>query len=308
MRLSRTLALGASLLVLVSACATGGSSKPTIKIGSDGFYESQIVAELYAQVLENAGYKVERSLGLGARKVTSPAIESGQIDLKPEYLGSGLGYYDKTRPSGDPAANATALGEILKAKGGGISVLAWSPGEDTNAFVVRKETAELYKLARMSDLAAVQDKLTWGLPPECETNALCAGALKDAYQISWPPRSLKLLGACGSEIAAALEGKAVDIGELCSTQPIIGSSRVGLVALADDKATQPAENIAPIVRADFLAKLSAADRTAFGALLDAVSAKLTTEALVQLGVAHEVDKQDVADIARAFLKDLGLIK
>ena len=308
MRLSRTLALGASLVVLLSACATGGSSKPTIKIGSDGFYESQIVAEMYAQVLENAGYKVERNLGMGARKVTSAALESGQIDLKPEYLGSGLGYYDKTRTTGDPATNAKALGEILKTKGGGISVLAFSPGQDTNAFVVRKETADLYKLTKMSDLAAVQDKLAWGLPPECETNPLCGGALKDAYKITFPPKSVKLLAACGAEIATALEGKAVDIGELCSTQPIISASTVGLVALVDDKATQPAENIAPIIRDDFLAKLSASDKTAFTALLDAVSAKLTTTALLKLGVAHEVDKKDVAEIAKSFLKDSGLIK
>jgi osmoprotectant transport system substrate-binding protein len=306
MRLFRRLALGASVLVLVSACSAGGSSKPTIKIGSDGFYESQIVAEMYAQVLENAGYKAERSLGLGARKVTSSALESGQIDMKPEYLGSGLGYYDKTKTTGDPAANAKALSEILKTKGGGISVLAWSPGQDTNAFVVRKETADQNKLAKMSDLAAVQDKLIWGLPPECETNPLCAGALKDSYAISFPPRSLKLLAACGSEIAQALTGKAVDVGELCSTQPEI--SQFGLVALADDKATQPAENIAPIVRDDFLNKLSSTDRTAFAALLDSVSAKLTTDALIKLGVAHEVDKKDVPDIARTFLKDSGLLK
>src|SRR3972149_9142469 len=82
MRMTRTLALGASLLVLLSACGTGGG-KPTIKIGSDGFYEAQLVAEMYAQVLEKAGYTVERNLGLGARAVTSPALESGQIDLTP---------------------------------------------------------------------------------------------------------------------------------------------------------------------------------------------------------------------------------
>lgn len=306
MRIARTLALGASLLVLLSACATGGSSKPTVKIGSDAFYESQIVAEMYAQVLENAGYKVERNLGLGARSVTAAALEGGKIDVKPEYLGSGLGYYDKTKTTGNPATNAQALGDILASTGGGISVLAWSPGQDGNAFVVRKETADQYKLAKMSDLAAVQDKLAWGLPPECETNPLCGGALKDAYGITFPPKNLKLLAACGSEIAQALTGKAVDIGELCSTQPVIGQA--GLVELADDKATQPAENISPLVRNDLLAKLSPDDKKAFTDLLGAVSAKLTTDALVQLGVSHEVDKKDVPDIAKTFLKDNGLIK
>lgn len=306
MRMTRTLATGAAVLALVvSACTPGGGSKPTIKIGSDGFYEAQIVAEMYAQVLEAAGYTVERNLGLGARKVTTPALESGQIDLKPEYIGSGLSYFDPTLPSGDPAANAEALAGILATKGGGISVLAWSPGEDTNAFVVRADTAAEFSLSKMSDLAAVQDDLVWGLPPECETNTLCRGALEDSYGIAWPPTQLKPLGACGAEIAEALRGGAIDIGELCSTQPIIAAE--GFVLLEDDLDTQPAENIAPIVRDDFLAKLSEADRAAFITLLDAVSAKLTTLELTKLGVAHEIDQQDVADIATAFLKANGLI-
>src|SRR6185436_9772471 len=91
MRKIRMLALGASLLVLFSACTTGGGSKPTIKVGSDGFDEARVVAEVYAQVLEANGYTVDRAgIGLGTRDVTNAAIESGQIDLKPEYLGSGL--------------------------------------------------------------------------------------------------------------------------------------------------------------------------------------------------------------------------
>jgi osmoprotectant transport system substrate-binding protein len=306
MRLSRTLALGASLLVLLSACATGGSGKPTVRIGSDRFYEAQIVAELYAQVLEEAGYTVERKLGLGARAVTAAALESGQIDIKPEYLGSGLGYYDKARTTGDPAANAAALEEILKGKGGGISVEAWSPGQDGNAFVVRKETADQLKLSKMSDLAAVQDQLIWGLPPECETNPLCGGALQDAYGITFPPAQLKLLAACGSEIAQALSGKAVDVGELCSTQPEI--STMGFVVLEDDKKTQPAENLVPLIRSDLLSRIPSSDRAGFVAALDAVTAKLTTAALLQLGVAHQIEHRDVPAIARSFLADNGLVQ
>jgi osmoprotectant transport system substrate-binding protein len=306
MRIARTLALGASLLVLVSACSTGGSSKPTVKIGSDRFYEAQIVAELYAQALENAGYTVERNLGLGTRAVTAAAIESGQIDLKPEYLGSGLAHYDKSKITGDPATNASALDAILQGKAGGISVLAWSPGQDGNAFVVRKETADQLKLTKMSDLAGVQDQLVWGLPPECATNPVCSGSLKDSYGISFPPKQLKQLDACGAEIAEALKGKAVDVGELCSTQPEIAT--MGFVVLEDDKKTQPAENLAPLVRDELLNKLSSSDRTAFTALLDSVSAKLTTEALLALGVAHQIDRKDVPAIARTFLRDNGLIQ
>ena len=144
MRLSRTLALGASLLVLISACTTGGGSKATIKIGSDGFYEAKLVAEMYAQVLEADGYTVDRSLGLGPRKVTTPAIENGDIDLKPEYLGSGLAFFDASKPSSDSDANKAALQSILATKGGGITVLGYTPGEDTNAFVVRGDDATAF--------------------------------------------------------------------------------------------------------------------------------------------------------------------
>jgi osmoprotectant transport system substrate-binding protein len=303
MRLNRALALGASLLVLVSACTTGGGSKATIKIGSDGFYEAKLVAEMYAQVLEAAGYPVERNLGLGARKVTTPALESGQIDLKPEYLGSGLAHYDPTKPSGDPAANAAELGEILETKGGGMSVLGYTPGQDTNAFVVRKDTADQFKLTKMSDLAAVASQLTWGLPPECATNPVCGGALKDVYGIDTSTLNVKPLAACDAPIAEALKGGAVDVAELCSTQPAI--AQFGFVTLADDKATQPAENIAPIVRDDYLAKV---DKAAFTKLLDAVSATLTTDVLTKLGVEIAVNNRDVADVAAEWLKAQGLVK
>src|SRR5512141_3343945 len=122
MRLNRGLALGASMLVLlVSACSTGGGSgKPTVKVGSDGFYEAKLMAEIYAQALEAAGYKVDRTgIGIGARKVSAPALESGQFDLKPADIGSGLAYYEPGKQTGDPAKNMTELQRVLSAKAGG---------------------------------------------------------------------------------------------------------------------------------------------------------------------------------------------
>ena len=329
MRKTRVLAIGASMLVLFGACSTGGggSSSPAasaetsaaasaeasaemsapaelapIKIGSDGFYEAKLMGEIYAQMLENAGYTVERNLGLGARDVTSAAIESGQIDLKPEYIGSGLGFYDKTKPTGDPAANAAALGEVLTDMGGGITVLGYTPGEDTNAFVVRSDTATEHSLTTISDLTAVAGDLKWGLPPECATNPLCGGALKDAYGIDVAALQVTPLAACDAPIAEALNGGAIDVAELCSTQPAI--EQFGFVVLEDDKDTQPAENIAPIVRNDYRAKVDAA---AFQALLDAASEKMTTEELTKLGVQVAVDQKDVEDVARDWLTAQGLL-
>jgi osmoprotectant transport system substrate-binding protein len=328
MRTPRVLALGMTLLVLLGACSSAGATsapsaeataapsveastapteapataeapKPTIRIGSDNFYESKLMGEIYAQVLEHAGYTVERKFGLGSRQERIPTMDAGQIDMVAEYVGSGLGFYDKTKITGDGQANAAALQEVLTPKG--ITVLGISPGQDTNAFVVRSDTATSLSLTKMSDLAAVQDQIKWGLPSDCDTNPLCAGALKD-YGITYPPKQRTALGACDVPMAQALQGKAIDLAELCSTQPAI--AQFGFVTLDDDKKTQPAENIAPLVRDDYLAKVDAA---AFKALLDAASAKVTTEALTTMGVEVAVDQKDVAEVAKAFLESQGLL-
>ncbi|HEX5828026.1 MAG TPA: ABC transporter substrate-binding protein, partial [Candidatus Limnocylindrales bacterium] len=249
MRFARVAALGAAVLVAVAACSSGGggSAKPDIKIGSDSFYESKLVAEMFAQVLEADGYKVTRNLGIGARQVRQPALEQGQIDLSPEYVGSGLGYYDAAAPTGDGPTNREALAKVLEPKG--ISVTAISPGEDTNAAVVRQDTADQYGLAKMSDLAAVQDELKWGLPPDCDANPLCKGAL-ESYGITYPPKQREALAACDAPIAEALNNKGVDFAWLCSTQPAI--AQFGFVVLDDDKNTQPAENMTALVRDAYL--------------------------------------------------------
>jgi osmoprotectant transport system substrate-binding protein len=320
MRTPRVLAVGLTAMVLVAACSTGGgatqspssstaasapasapaseAAKAPIKIGSDNFYESKLVAEIYAQVLEKNGYTVERKFGLGSRQERIPAMDAGQVDLVPEYVGSGLGFYDKSKITGDGQKNADALQAALTAKN--ITVLAIAPGTDTNAFAVRQDTATQFSLTKMSDLAAHQDDLKWGLPSDCDTNPLCAGALKD-YGITYPPKQRTALGACDVPMAQALQGKAIDVAEFCSTQPAI--VQFNFVVLQDDKATQPAENIAPLVRNDYLAKV---DKDAFEKILNDASAKITTELLTSMGKEVAIDQKDVAEVAKNFITTQGL--
>jgi osmoprotectant transport system substrate-binding protein len=300
MRVFRKLALGASVLALaLSACSTGGGGA-TIKIGSDGFDEARIVAEIYAQALEAKGFTVDRAgIGLGTRAVTAAALESAQIDLKPEYLGGGLQYYGGT-PTRSTTDNKDALQDKLAGVGGGITVLEPTPGQDTNAFVVRKETAEQFSLAKMSDVAPVQDQLKWALATDCETNDLCAKVLKDEYGLD--PANVTLLGPCSGPMAEALLNKTVDVAELCSTGPEIVTN--GWVVLEDDKQTQPAENIVPIVRNELLKKI---DATKFNDALNAVSAKIDTATLAQLYRSVAVDHKDLKDVASAWLKSVGLV-
>jgi osmoprotectant transport system substrate-binding protein len=324
MRLFRVLALGASTLALLSACSTGGGSSsapastgagsspatsaeasqsvappPQIRIGSDGFYEAKLMAEIYGQALEAKGYTVDRTaIGIGARKVSAPALENGQFDLKPEYIGSGLAFYAAGKQTGDPAANQTELQTVLTPKG--ITVLDYSPAADQNAFVVRPETATKFNLAKLSDVTAVQAQLKFGVATDCPTNPVCAKALKDAYGID--VSKAKLLAACDTPMVQALKGKTIDVGELCSTQPDIAVN--GWVLLQDDKQTQPAENIAPLVRDDYLAKLS--DAEGFKKILNDVSAAMDTATLTDLGKQVSVDNKDIAEVAKSWLESKGL--
>lgn len=300
-RMHRGLALGASMLVLaLSACSAGGS-KPTVKIGSDGFYEAKLIAEIYAQALTNAGYTVDRTgIGIGARKVSQPALESGQFDLKPDYVGSELANYEPGKQTGDPAANATELQNALTPKG--ITVLNYSPAADQNAFVVRKETADQFHLTKMSDLTAVATQLKFGVAKDCPTNPVCGKALKDAYGID--VSNATLLSACDTPMAQALLAKTIDVGELCSTQPDIAVN--GWVLLQDDKKTQPADNIVPLVRNDLLTKLGS-DKDSFEKILNDISAKMDTATLTDLGKQVSVDNKDVAAVAKAWLQSVGLL-
>ncbi len=302
MSFKRLVVAGSVFALLITACGGGaaGTDDPTVRIGSDNFYESRLMAEIYALVLEDAGYTVERSFGLGSRQERAPAFEDGQIDLVPEYVGSGLGYYDATQITGDGETNRERLATVLADKG--ITVFGITPGEDTNAAVVRQATADELGLSSMSDLAAVQADLRWGLPPDCDENPLCKGALEQ-YGITYPPAERESLAACDVPIAEALNGDAIDFAWLCSTQPAI--VQYGFVVLEDDLDTQPAENIAPLVRNDFLEQLSDAD--AFQALLDGASAGMTTEELTRLGVEVSVNQREVDEVAREWLEAQGLL-
>ena len=326
MRKNRTLALGAALLALVvSACAPGGGSSPaasesaapneststgggSVTIGSQGFYESQLMAEIYAQALEANGYTVERNLGIGTREQTYPALTSGQIDMMPEYIGS-LTTFLEGEASGDPAETASALAELIGVDD--LTLLDYTPAQDQNAFVVRSETAEELGLETLSDLAEHATELRWGLPPECETNALCAGVAPEGsteragglaeYGINFDELDVEPLAACDAPIATALNDGVVDVAELCSTQPDI--ERFGFVRLEDDMQTQPAENIAPVINQAKLDELGGG----FADVLNAVSAAMTTEDLTSLGVQVAVEQRDTAEVATEWLTDMGLI-
>lgn len=272
---------------------TGGK---TIVVGVSGsFAENQLVAEMYAQVLVNAGFTVEREFDLRSREVSQSALESGQIDLKPEYLSSLLLFLDPSaQASSDRAEVARQVGERLQPNG--ITVLTPSPAQDTNQFVANTRTAEEYDLTTLSSLAAVADRLKIGAPPECPLRPFCLPGLRDVYGILF--EDFEPLDAGGPQTVAALNADEVQIGLMFSTDPSIEAN--GFVPLLDDRGLQDAENITPVIRTE---ELNDEVRRS----LDAVSARLSSDTLTELVGKVVIDGQDVAAVARAFLTSNGLL-
>jgi osmoprotectant transport system substrate-binding protein len=296
-------------LVLVAAClalvacqpsdpAPGrpGESTGTIVVGvSGGFAENELVAEMYAQVLEHAGYRVERRFDLRSREISQNALESGQIDLKPEYLSSLLLFLDpNAQASDDPRTVNGQDRDLLLPRG--ITSLTPSPAQDTNVFVVNRTIAQRYDLTTVSSLSPVADQLTFGGPPECAQRPFCLPGLNRVYGILF--NDFAALDAGGPQTIAALKTDDVQVGLLFSTDPRIGEN--GFVALADDEHLQDAENITPVIRSDVLT-------AEIGQLLDAVSARLTTQNVTKLVGDVVIDGEDVPTVARQFLTENGLL-
>jgi osmoprotectant transport system substrate-binding protein len=307
MRISRNWSRFAVLLALMALIAGGCAKKantsgnttksgPTIVVGSANFAESETLAEIYAQALAAKGYTVSKKLNVGNREVYEPALESGKLSFIPDYLDTMLQFL-KGPPSASVQTDVTAITPLLAAKG--LVALDPAPAQDRNEFAVRQETATKYNLAKVSDLKAVGDKLILGGPPECPQRPLCEKGLENTYGIHF--KSFKALDAGGPLTVAALKGGQIDVGLLFTTDPAFAVD--GFVKLDDDKGLQGADNVIPIIRKDVLDAYGDALKT----LVNSISAKLTTEEVIQLNKSVSVDKKDSADVAHTWLVTNGFL-
>jgi osmoprotectant transport system substrate-binding protein len=313
MRLHRTLVLGASLALFVGSASVGEAQSPlpsgpvgdpVVKMGSADFNESAVVAEIWAQALEANGVTVERKLFTGRRDVTWPALQSGaDVNAMPEFIGFLLEFINQD--AGESSADSAATRDALAARLApfDMSVLGVTPGQDVNAFVVTGATAQQLGLKTLSDLAAHAGELKWGLPTNCVTQPLCAGALQQ-YGIDLSTLDVIELDACSSQIVDNLVAGSVQVGELCSTQAALATN--DFVVLEDDLGTQPTGALAPIIRNDTLRALGA-QGIDVAAILDPVSAAITTDDLIALNQRTDVDQEDVDVVARDFLTAKGLL-
>jgi osmoprotectant transport system substrate-binding protein len=278
------LAAFAVLPALLVACGTAASPEPaaatTIRFAAYDFSENQILAEVYAQGLRRAGLPVDVQRGVGPREVVEPALEQGVSDVVVDYLGTALEF---ARPEGSSSGRAPGdlHAELAEALGPrGVTVLDPSAAEDQNGFAVSTAFAAAHSVSTLSDLLALAPDLTFGGPPECADRPLCLPGLQRVYGLHFDRvRSV----ASRSATVAALVGGQIDVGLLETTDARLGSAPVTL--LADDRGLQPRENLVPLVRTGATRRWG----HRLTAVLDEVSAMLTTDELVRLNRAVEID-------------------
>jgi osmoprotectant transport system substrate-binding protein len=271
--------------LVLTGCAAEEPSSETIVVGSQAYYSNEIIAEIYSQALEGAGYTVERKYQIGQRDAYLPELESGAVDLFPEYTGNLLQFYspDATARQADDvyAALQDALPE-------GLSALAMSPATDQDSYNVTAEFAAANGLESIADLAGI-DGLILGGSPELEERPYGPMGLLETYGVT------VAFDGTGDVTVEALREGLINVANVYSGDPRIAD--FALVTLADPKGLFLASNVVPIVASDIADELAV--------IIDPISKALTPAGLVALNLLSTKDQMSPADIAAQWLSDNG---
>lgn len=296
--LIRTAIAGVAVLGL-AGCGGGGdqlgsdnagsspapSKVTSITVGSADFSESQLLAEIYGQALAGKGIEVKKKPNIGNRETYMAAIKDGSVDLVPEYTGAALAYFDKASTETDPEKAYDALKAAVPS---GLEVLDKSPAADEDTIVVTKATADKYSLKSLGDLKG--KNLVAGGSSEFKVRSAGLKGLKEKYGVEF--KEYKTLDAGGPLSIKALEDNQIQVTNLFTTQSVIKEQ--GLVQLDDPEKILPPNNIVPLIRTDHKSDDVVAT-------LNAVDAKLTTDALTDLVKRIDVGKESADAVAKDWL-------
>lgn len=293
------LAGGAALaaVLVLGGCANSnpldtpseGSSSggDTIVIGSQAYYSNEIIAEIYAQALEGAGFDVDRQFSIGQRDAYMPDVESGAIDLFPEYTGNLLEYLDKDATATSPDDVYAALKDALP---DGLTALDYAEASDQDTYTVLKSFAEENGLTSIGDLSKVTTPVTIGAAPEFEQRPYGPAKAKEVYGVDLG------FSATGPTTLESLLAGEIQVADIYSADPAFQTEDI--VALEDPENIILASNVVPIASSDVADEISD--------VINAVSKKLTAEELVALNVQSTVDQKSAEDIAKKWLSDNDL--
>jgi osmoprotectant transport system substrate-binding protein len=299
---TRTKAIGAVALaaaLTASACSSGDplssgeSDGDTIVIGSQDYYSSEIIAEVYAQSLEDAGFTVERQFRIGQREAYLPEIEGGSIDLFPEYTGPLLQYWV---PDTEARLSDDVYAALQEATPDGLRVLAQSPATDQDSYTVTRAFADEWSLTTVDDLANVTVPITMGANSEAESRPNGPQGLADVYGIEVGFTPIEDGG--GPLTIQALRDGDIQLAIVYTADPTI--SQNDLVVLEDTEGLFLASHVVPVAsdRVDEQAQ----------AIVNEVSAALTADALVELNRRSVEQQSPAADIAAEWLAEQGLVE
>lgn len=263
----------------------------TIVIGSQAYYSNEIIAELYAQALEADGFTVDRQFNIGQRDVYIPEIESGAIDVMPEYSGNLLQYYDKEATATTPADIEAALADVLPDN---LRVLTAAEASDQDSYTTTKAFAEQWGLTSLEDLAKVTEPLTVAANAEFDSRPYGPTGLQAAYGVTVSLTTVQDSG--GPLTLKALTDGTVQLADLYTADPSIQTE--DLVVLSDPKSLILPQNVIPLVSTKVDEKAAA--------VIDKVDAALTADDLVALNVKSTVDQENADVIAKAWLTEKGL--
>lgn len=296
--LIRTAIAGVAVLGL-AGCGGGGdqlgsdnagsspapSKVSSITVGSADFSESQLIAEIYGQALAAKGIEVKKKPNIGNRETYMAAIKDGSVDLVPEYTGASLAYFDKNSTETDPQKAYDALKKALTP---GLEILEMSPATDEDTIVVTKATADKYSLKSIGDLKG--KNLVAGGSSEFKVRTAGLKGMKEKYDVDF--KEYKTLDAGGPLSIKALENNQIQVTDLFTTQAVIKEK--GWVQLDDPEHILPPNNIVPLIRTDHKSDDIAAT-------LNAVDAKLTTDALTDLVKRIDAGKESADAVAKDWL-------
>jgi osmoprotectant transport system substrate-binding protein len=280
-----------------SATTTAGGP---LTLAGQSFPEAALVAEMYSQLLENAGYDVTTKL-VDSRDGYMADFPGG-VDVVPEYVGSLLNFLNSQKNGDNAAPFDAGDGEQLQQQGqplldeAGITLLGQSAATDTNAFMVTQKYSDDNGVTKLSDLEGKSVKLA--AAPDCEGRLDCEGGLTDQYGIDIT-EVLPLGYASDQTYQSVISGES-ELGETSTTDGTLASQ--GLAVLEDDKHIQPAQNLVPAVSTEFLSA-----HPDIAGILEPLMAALTTENLTDLNSKVAVDRQKPEDVAKEFLTDNGLL-
>jgi osmoprotectant transport system substrate-binding protein len=287
-----------------STATAGGSSattdKGTVRISGQNFTEAEIVADMYAAVLQKAGYTPDVHL-VGTRDVYMK-IFPDKLDVVPEYTGAIVEFLNGTYNGSNakpitvsnPQQTIDKAQPLLKKKG--VTLLDPSAATDTNAFFVTKKYADDNHVHTLSDLKG--KSVTLAAAPDCKGRLDCEGGLSSQYGIKIT-KILPLGYASPQTYQSVIKGES-QLGETSTTDGTLESQ--GLVLLPDDKHIQPAQNLVPMVSTKFLQA-----HPDVAGPLNNLMAKLSTDALTQLNAQVSVQRAKPEDVAQQWLSDTGLL-